>query len=65
MSGYLEQSLTNAPTPEIVAKTVLKIVNSKAPGYNYPVGSGSRLLPFLQFFSYSFFEKGFIKSAGL
>lgn len=65
MFKFLEDALANAPTPEPVAEAVLKIVNSKAPKYSYPIGSGSSFLPFLQFFSYRLFEKGFIKSAKL
>lgn len=65
MFKYVKDAITSAPTPEAVAETVLKIINSPRPKYSYPVGSGSKMLPFLQFFSYSMFEKGFIKNAGL
>jgi NAD(P)-dependent dehydrogenase (short-subunit alcohol dehydrogenase family) len=63
MSRFFNESIANAPTPEPVANVVLKIINSKSPRYNYPVGSGSKILPLMQFISYSFFEKAFMKNA--
>jgi hypothetical protein len=65
MFHFLRDAIENAPVPDPVADTVLKIVNSKTPDYSYPVGSGSTFLPLLQFISYKFFEKGFIKNAQL
>ncbi|HEY2582172.1 MAG TPA: SDR family NAD(P)-dependent oxidoreductase [Mucilaginibacter sp.] len=65
MNTFLKDSLAKSPAPEPVADAVLKIINSKTPRYNYPVGSGSRFLPFLQFISYRLFEKGFKKNAKL
>jgi short-subunit dehydrogenase len=62
---FFSQSLAKSPSPEPVADIVLKIVNTKNPKYNYPVGARTRLLPAIQFFSHNLFETGFLKRAGL
>jgi len=62
---FFSQSLAKSPSPEPVADIVLKIVNTKNPKYNYPVGARTRLLPAIQFFSHNLFETGFLRRAGL
>jgi len=62
---FFSESLAKSPVPTPVADVVLKIVNEKDPKYSYPVGARTRLLPALQFFSHSLFEKGFLRRAGL
>ena len=46
----------NAPEPEPVINTVLKIVRNKDPKYSYPVGKGSSMILTVQRFAYSIFE---------
>jgi NAD(P)-dependent dehydrogenase (short-subunit alcohol dehydrogenase family) len=62
---FFSESLAKSPAPKPVADVVLKIVNEKAPKYNYPVGARTRLFPAIQFFSHNLFETGFLKRAGL
>lgn len=62
---FFSNSLANSPTAEPVAELVLKIVRTKTPKYNYPIGARTRLLPAIQFVSHDLFEKGFLKRAGL
>ncbi len=52
------ESIKKAPSPEPVAEVVLKILRSNNPRFSYRVGTEARLLPFLQFMSYRFFEWG-------
>jgi NAD(P)-dependent dehydrogenase (short-subunit alcohol dehydrogenase family) len=52
------ESLQNAPSPEPVAETALKVLRSRRPRFGYRVGTDARLLPILQFLSYRFFEWG-------
>ncbi len=51
-------SIKKADTPLVVARMVLKILNSKNPGYSYRVGKNTRLGPFLQFLFYRLYEFG-------
>ena len=59
--NVLNQSFDHAPSPQPVADTVLKIIQSKNPKFSYRVGKDAGMLPFLQFMSYSVFEKGAAK----
>jgi len=52
------ESIEKADTPEPVARIVLKILQSKNPGFSYRVGENSWLAPFLQFISYRLYELG-------
>jgi NAD(P)-dependent dehydrogenase (short-subunit alcohol dehydrogenase family) len=61
----LEESIENADLPVPVAKTVLKIIKLKNPGYSYRVGQDARILPVLQFVFYRLFELGTIKKFNL
>jgi len=51
-------TIERAETPERVACTVLKILNSPKAGFGYPVGKQSRIAPFLQFLCYRLYEFG-------
>jgi short-subunit dehydrogenase len=63
MTDFFTNSIANAPSPEPVAETVLKIIESTNPKYSYRVGRNAKLLPVLQFFSNKLFENGFAKTA--
>lgn len=52
----------NAPGPDPVINTVLKIVNEKNPKYSYPVGKGSSMILTMQRYAYSVLEKSVLKS---
>ncbi len=54
----LSDSIEKAETPESVARVILKIINSKNPGYSYRVGKNSKLAPMLQFLFYRLYEFG-------
>jgi NAD(P)-dependent dehydrogenase (short-subunit alcohol dehydrogenase family) len=54
----LSASIGKAETPEPVARVVLKILQSKNPGFSYPVGKKSLLAPWLQFLFYRIYEFG-------
>ena len=58
-------SIKKADTPEAVARIVLKILNSKNPGYSYRVGKNTWLAPFLQFLFYRLYEFGTRKTLRL
>ena len=60
--SYTKTQFNNAPGPEPVINTILKIVNKKTPKYSYPVGKGSSMILTLQRFAYSVFEKSVLKS---
>lgn len=63
-SGPIEvisKSFENAPSPQPVADTVLKILNSKNPRFSYTVGKDTTILPFLQFAFNQLYEKGAAK----
>ena len=55
------KSIGEAPSPDPVARLVLKILLSKNPGFSYRVGRDAKLLPFLQFAFYRLFELGTIR----
>ncbi len=56
--SVFSNSIKDAPSPDPVARVVLRILNSKNPAYSYRVGADARFLPFLQFASYRLFEYG-------
>jgi NADP-dependent 3-hydroxy acid dehydrogenase YdfG len=64
-NDFIKNSVTAAPTPELVADTVLKIIKTENPKYSYPIGKNSKFLPALQFFSPGMFETGFLKKLKL
>lgn len=57
----VEESSSTAPPPDVVAKTVLKIVRSKKPAFSYRAGSDAKTLPVLHFLSNRIFEFGAAK----
>ena len=61
ISSYTKTQFNNAPGPEPVMNTVLKIVNEKNPKYSYPVGKGSSMILTLQRFAYSVLENTILK----
>jgi short-subunit dehydrogenase len=61
ISTYTKTQFENAPGPEPVMNTVLKIINEKAPKYSYPVGKGSSIILTLQRFAYSVLESYILK----
>lgn len=58
-------SIQNAGSPEPVAATVLKILNSKNPRFSYRVGTDARMLPFIQFAFNRLLEIGTAKKFGV
>lgn len=62
ISSYTKTQFNNAPGPEPVMNTVLKIVNEKNPKYSYPVGKGSSMILTLQRFAYSVLENTILKN---
>jgi len=54
-------SIKNAPSPEPVAQTILKILHLKNPRFSYRVGRDAKTLPFLQFAFNRWFEIGTAK----
>jgi NAD(P)-dependent dehydrogenase (short-subunit alcohol dehydrogenase family) len=59
--GVFSNSIENAPSPEPVADTVLKVLHSKTQRFSYRVGNDAKLLPFLQFAFNKLFEIGTAK----
>jgi hypothetical protein len=51
-------SIEKADNPDSVAQVVLKILNSKNPGFSYRIGKNSWIAPNLQFLWYNLFEHG-------
>jgi short-subunit dehydrogenase len=64
-NDFVMHSVAVAPTPDLVADTVLKIIKAENPKYSYPIGKNSKFLPALQFFSPGMFETGFLKKLKL
>ena len=62
---FFSNSLAKSPTPDPVADVVSKIIKTRNPKYNYPVGANTRLLPAIQFVSHDLFDAGFMRRAGL
>jgi len=54
----LSDSIEHAPSPEIVANLVSKVLRSKNPKFKYRVGNDSKFLPILNFFFPRLFEFG-------
>ena len=62
IASYTKTQFENAPGPEPVANTVLKIVNEKDPKYSHPVGKGTSMILTLQRFAYSLLENTVLKN---
>ncbi|PJZ25647.1 short-chain dehydrogenase/reductase [Leptospira hartskeerlii] len=58
---FTKREFDNAPGPEPVVNTILKIVNEKTPKFSYPVGKGASLFLTLQRFAYNTFEGAILK----
>jgi short-subunit dehydrogenase len=52
------ESIEKADTPQSVARIVLKILNSKNPGFSHRIGKNTFLAPLLQFMFYRGYELG-------
>jgi hypothetical protein len=61
ITAYSKNQFENAPGPEPVMNTVLKIIHEKAPKYSYPVGKGASMILTLQRFAYSVLENSILK----
>jgi|SRR5579859_3768813 len=61
ISAYSKTQFENAPGPEPVINTILKIINEKAPKYSYPVGKGTSMLLTMQRFGYNVLESTVLK----
>lgn len=62
ITSYTETQFKNAPGPEPVMNTVLKIVNEKNPKYSHPVGKGTSMILTLQRFAYGVLENTLLKN---
>ncbi len=60
--AYTKKSFDNAPEPQPVIDTLLRVVKEKNPTFGYPVGKGSSIVLLLQHFAYKLFEKSILKS---
>jgi NAD(P)-dependent dehydrogenase (short-subunit alcohol dehydrogenase family) len=63
--AVFSNSIENAPSPDPLARVVLKILNTKYPKYSYRVGRDAKMLPFLQFACNRLFELGLIRKFGV
>jgi short-subunit dehydrogenase len=62
LEDYTKDIFTKSEEPTAVIETLLKLVESKKPTFNHPVGKGSSLFPAIQFFSFKTFEDSIIKN---
>ena len=62
MTSYTKTQFEQAPGPEPVMNTVLKIVNERNPKYSHPVGKGASIILTLQRFAYSVLENTILKN---
>ena len=62
ITSYTETQFKNAPGPDPVMNTVLKIVNEKNPKYSHPVGKGTSMILTLQRFAYGVLENTVLKN---
>ena len=56
-----QKSVENAPEPDAVVETILKIIKEKNPKFNYPVGKRTSLILALQTLAYNSFENAILK----
>ncbi|TGK90273.1 SDR family NAD(P)-dependent oxidoreductase [Leptospira bourretii] len=52
----------NAPEPTPVIDTLIKLVETKEPKFNHPVGKGASVILTIQHFAYKLFENSLIKN---
>src|SRR6185295_17882593 len=62
ITSYTKTLFKDAPGPEPVMNTVLKIVNEKNPKYSHPVGKGTSRILTLQRFAYGILENTVLKN---
>ena len=62
ITSYTGTQFKNAPGPEPVMNTVLKIINEKNPKYSHPVGKGTSTILTLQRFAYGLLESTLLKN---
>lgn len=55
------RSIENAPEPDAVVNTVMKIIKERNPKFSYPVGKRTSLILALQRFAYNSFESAILK----
>lgn len=62
LEDYTTDLFSKSEEPIAVVETLLKLVESKNPKFNHPVGKGSTLFPAIQFLSFKTFESSIIKN---
>ena len=62
LEDYTKDLFTKSEEPIAVVETLLKLVESKNPTFNHPVGKGSTLFPAIQFLSFKTFENSIINN---
>ncbi|PSL31137.1 SDR family NAD(P)-dependent oxidoreductase [Dyadobacter jiangsuensis] len=62
LEDYTKDLFSKSEEPIAVIETLLKLVESKNPKFNHPVGKGSTLFPAVQFLSFKTFENSIIKT---
>jgi len=62
ITSYTKTQFEQAPGPEPVMNTVLKIINERNPKYSHPVGKGTSMILTLQRFAYSVLENTILKN---
>ena len=61
IAAFSKKEFDNAPEPDPVIDTVIKLVKEKKPKFSHPVGKGSSLFVALQVFAYKTFENAILK----
>lgn len=61
LQSFYNNELQKAPEPIAVADTIIKVINSRNPKFNYPVGKGTSMILALQRFLYNAFESVILK----
>lgn len=62
LEAYTKDLFAKSPEPTPVIDTLLKLVESKTPKFNHPVGKGASIILALQHFAYKTFEKTIINN---
>ncbi|REG99516.1 SDR family NAD(P)-dependent oxidoreductase [Flavobacterium aquicola] len=61
LQSFYNNELQKAPLPTAVADTIIKVINSRNPKFNYPIGKGTSMILALQQFLYNAFESVVLK----
>lgn len=56
-----KEEFDNAPTPEPVVDTVMKVIDQEDPKFSFPVGRGSSFILTMQHYAYKLFEGSVLK----